>query len=142
MGNGTISRALNRGAGGNYYDDNYDYKRQLPRMGPNRQDDIYYNGPRLRPLDDEVDPKSWGDTGKRHKTSPFISENQWGDDPNLPRFKKPNPKLRLYSGKGPYPGETDTDRLSTGSRGECCESTPFFYTFIRIEFRRNMCILH
>ena len=118
MGNGTFSRAMGQRQEGYY--GQYDGRRPaagLPRTQLDQREDVFYNGPRLRNYNDELDPKSWGDTMKRHLTSPYVSDKKW-EDKNLPRFNKSDPKLKLYTGTGPYPGETDTDQLSSASKSK------------------------
>ena len=115
MGNGTISRML--GQRETYYGDYEPRRPGLPRTQLDQREDVFYNGPRLRDYDEELDPKSWGDTMKRHITSPYVGDRRW-DDKNFPRFNKADPKLKLYTGTGPYPGETDTDRLSSDSKSK------------------------
>ena len=107
-----------------YYDQQmYEARRQhsqrprLPRTDMDQREDAFYNGPRLRDYNDDLDPKSWGDTLKRDSTSPYVSDKKW-EDKSFPRFNKSDSKLKLYSGTGPYPGETDTDRLSSASRSK------------------------
>ena len=121
MGNGTMSQMM-LGQRDPYYDnnDNRDARRpRLPRTEIDQREDAFYNGPRLRDYNEDLDPKSWGDSMKRHLTSPYVSDMKLGmGDKHLPRFNKSDAKLKLYSGTEPYPGETDTDRISSASKSE------------------------
>ncbi len=112
MGNGTIGRMMGR-----EYQDVYETRPRLPRLDLEEREDVYYSGPRLRDYNEDLDPKSWGDSMKRHLTSPYVSDRRW-EDKNLPRFNKSDSRVKLYTGTGPFPGETDTDRLSSASKSE------------------------
>ena len=116
MGNGMLSRMVGEK---DPFSGNYSSSRspRLPRTHLDEREDVFYNGPRLRDYDEELDPKSWGDTLKKHLTSPYVSDKRWRDK-NLPRFNRSDPKLKLYRGTGPYPGETDTDQLSSVSKSK------------------------